>query len=280
MYLLKALIAQLSGALITLASLAVSGSEATGLLGMALMQGGCAAAVAWFLRSPVWWLALHLVFAPAIVLAWSMQWPAYVYLAGFVLLCALSPGAVGARIPLFSTNAATARTVLRTLPRDRTLCVVDLGCGTGAMLRRLARARPDCRFEGIEYAPLACAIARWRTRGLANCHVRRADFWRESLAGYDVVYAFLSPAPMARLADKLRAELAAGAMMISNSFPLPDVPPARTIVARGRIRPLYYYSGAALRQPSPKRRRTRAFARHGNELPDTRSAPANLFRRN
>lgn len=280
MYLLKALIAQLSGVLISLAMLAISGSVATGLLGMALMQGGCAAAVAWFLRSPVWWLALHLVFAPAVVLAWSMQWPTYVYLAGFLLLCALSPGAVGARIPLFSTNAATARAVLRTLPRDRALRVIDLGCGTGAMLRRLARARPDCRFEGIEYAPLACAIARWRTRGLANCHVRRADFWRESLAGYDVVYAFLSPAPMARLADKLRAELAPGAMMISNSFPLPDVPPARTIAARGRIRPLHYYSDAELRQTLPKDRRARALARAGNTLADVHPSPPDLFRRN
>lgn len=280
MYLLKALIAQLSGVLISLAMLAVSGSVASSLLGMALMQGGCAAAVAWFLRSPVWWLALHLVFAPAVVLAWSMQWPTYVYLAGFLLLCALSPGAVGARIPLFSTNAATARTVLRTLPRDRALRVIDLGCGTGAMLRRLAQARPDCRFDGVEYAPLACAIARWRTRGLANCHVRRADFWRESLAGYDVVYAFLSPAPMARLADKLRAELAPGAMMISNSFPLPDVPPARTIAARGRIRQLHYYSDAELRQALPKNRRARALARAGNTLADVRPSPPDLFRRN
>ena len=51
--------------------------------------------------------------------------------------------------------------------------------------------------------------------------VRRDDFWPEPLASYDFVYAFLSPAPMPRLWEKARAEMAPGALLVSNSFKVP-----------------------------------------------------------
>lgn len=41
--------------------------------------------------------------------------------------------------------------------------VLDAGCGTGGLLRRLQAARPDWRLTGLDFSPLACALARERT---------------------------------------------------------------------------------------------------------------------
>ncbi len=62
------------------------------------------------------------------------------------------------------------------------------------------------------------------------------------MGDYDVVYAFLSPAPMPRLWEKAGIEMAPGAMLISNSFVVPDVAPVAVItVDDRRATRLYVY---------------------------------------
>ena len=43
--------------------------------------------------------------------------------------------------------------------------VLDAGCGTGGLLRRLAEAQPGWRLTGLDFSPLACELARGRTGG-------------------------------------------------------------------------------------------------------------------
>jgi hypothetical protein len=53
--------------------------------------------------------------------------------------------------------------------------------------------------------------------------------WRERLNDYDVVYTFLSPAPMPQVWEKAVAEMKSGSLFITNSFPVPA--PASEVVA-------------------------------------------------
>jgi SAM-dependent methyltransferase len=147
-------------------------------------------------------------------------------------------------VPLYLTNRATAEALLKLLPA--TSCrVLDLGCGDGGLLRRLAAARPDCIFTGIEHAPLTALLARLRNLWRANVTIRRGDFWQEPLGGYAVVYAFLSPAPMLELWSKAGAEMAPGALLVSNSFEVPGIEPETTVtVADRRNTHLYLYHPA------------------------------------
>ena len=94
--------------------------------------------------------------------------------------------------------------------------------------------RPGARLEGVEIAPLPALVAWLRLRGIPQCRVRRADLWRLDLSQYDVVYAFLSPAPMAALWDKVRREMRPGTLFVSNSFPVPGVDPDRVLPLAGR----------------------------------------------
>jgi SAM-dependent methyltransferase len=223
-----------------------SGEVAFGaLLGFAFFQGACAAFVSHKLEAPRWWLAIHLGFLPLVVLASRLAVAPGWYLAAFVLLLLVFWRTDRSRVPLYLSNAATADAVVALLP-DTPCHVIDLGCGSGGLLRRLAKARPDCDFLGIEHAPLTWLWARLATLGLPNCRVRLGDFWAQHLGLFDVVYAFLSPAPMARLGAKADGEMRTGSLLVSNSFPVPDREPARVVeVEDPRRTRLYCYRAGA-----------------------------------
>ncbi|MDP3440867.1 MAG: class I SAM-dependent methyltransferase, partial [Azonexus sp.] len=78
--------------------------------------------------------------------------------------------------------------------------------------------------------------------GRPNISWRWEDMWQVRLDDFDVVYAFLSPAPMPRLWEKIQAEMKPGSLFISNSFPVPGVVPSHIIeVECTPPRPLYCY---------------------------------------
>ena len=241
-----AILAQAFGALIAVALVQLAYPKLFALpLVVAVVQGLCAAGVSHKLEAPRWWLAIHLGFMPLVVAAASLGLDPLWYLGGFVLLLLVFWRTDTSRVPLYLTNSNTAVALLDLLPA--TPChVLDLGCGDGRLLRRLARARPDCDFLGIEHAPLPFLWAWLAALGLRNCRIRRGDFWRRPLGLFDVVYAFLSPAPMPRLWTKASAELRPGALLISNSFDVPNIAPARVVDVDDRRRTrLYCYLPAA-----------------------------------
>jgi hypothetical protein len=200
---------------------------------LAMLQGGVAALISFRQNAPRWWLPIHLAFAPLVVIVHGLDIPPGWFLGAFVLLLLVFWRTDTSRVPLYLTNRDTAAALLKLLPA-MPCKVLDLGCGDGGLLRRLALARPDCRFVGIEHAPLPWLVALLRATGLPNLSVRRGDFWCESLHGHDLVYAFLSPAPMPRLWEKAGAEMTPGAQLVSNSFAVPDVAPAAVIAVNDR----------------------------------------------
>lgn len=239
---LKAIAAQVLGWL-AVAGLLLSGSlPGHSLLGLALIQGSFAAGTSLALRSDRWWLPIHLLFSPALVLASSLHLDPRWFLGAFVLLALVYWSSFRTQVPLYLSNRITAQVLLELLPTDKSLCVMDLGCGTGGLLKRLALERPLIRFDGVETAPLPWLVALLTTRSLDNCHIVRGDFWRHPLRDYGLVYAFLSPVPMARLWAKACREMAPGSLLVSNSFPVPDVQAERILsVPDKRQTMLYLY---------------------------------------
>jgi hypothetical protein len=213
-------------------------------LALAGIQGLCAALVSHLLRGPVWWLPIHLGFMPLAVLALGLGLPSWIWLAGFALLLLVFWRTDRSRVPLYLTNAMASEALATLLPAEP-VAMVDLGCGDGGLLRRLARARPDCRFVGFEHAPLTWAWAWLSCRRRPNVQIRFGDFWSHPLGDYALVYAFLSPVPMQQLWLKAKAEMKPDALLVSNSFAVPDVPPESTVqVADARQTRLYCYRPA------------------------------------
>jgi hypothetical protein len=238
---LKALLAQLFSLGAAIAVSAGTSALPIGGWSFVLAQGAAAALAAAALRSAPWWLPIHLAFAPALLAATRLQIAPAWYLGAFVVLVLVYWSSFRTQVPLFLSNRATAEALSALIPQAKGQRVADLGSGTGGLLLRLARSRPDCMFVGIEAAPLPFAIARI-TKRRANLDMRWGDFWSGSLGEFDVVYAFLSPVPMARLWAKARAEMRPGSLLVSNSFPVPDLAPTRTVeVADRRRTRLYCY---------------------------------------
>ncbi|WP_407276575.1 glutamine amidotransferase-related protein [Halothiobacillus sp. DCM-1] len=197
-----------------------AGAPAIPLWVLALIVGAASMAVGWrFL--PGWWRPVLFFLPLAAVLSLSVN-PWLLLMVALVLL-ALQWNAIFTRIPLYRADAVVADTLLADLRQSGARRLLDIGCGDGRLLWRLARAMPDGQFVGIESAPILWLIARWRCRRLKNCVIRFGDFWAADWAGFDRVFAFLSPEPMLRVWRKAGRELPPGGRLLSLAFPVPGV---------------------------------------------------------
>ncbi|MFZ4538767.1 class I SAM-dependent methyltransferase [Propionivibrio sp.] len=189
----------------------------------ALAIGAVALLIAILTRQPWWWWLIHALFAP---LAWGISAlsidPGW-FLLAFILLLLVYRGALSGQIPLYLSNNDTAAALAQLMPTRPGMRFIDLGAGIGSVVLPLAKAQPETQFTGVENAPATWLAGYFRTAGLANCKWRWGDIWRVNLAGYDVVYAFLSPAPMPALWEKIQGEMRPGSLFISNSFAIPGV---------------------------------------------------------
>lgn len=195
-------------------------------LAAGLLQGVLAASIGNWLGLSRWWWWLNLGFVPALLLANGAALPAWVFLAGFMLVLLFNWNSIGERVPLYLTGSR-GRHELATLLARRPpgFCFIDLGCGPAGMLLWLSRRFPEARFIGVETAPLPFALAWLRSLPRSNCHIRYENLWHSDLSRVDVAYGFLSPAPMQKLWDKARAELPVGGWFISNTFEVPGTSP-------------------------------------------------------
>ena len=189
---------------------------------------GLAVGFGWLMGLAPWWLAINAVFVPALSLGLSAEISPLWALAGFVALVLVYGGIWRSRVPLFFTSGRTVD-ALRALLPGGAVRFVDLGCGDARVLTRLAADRPGSRFEGVEQAWVPWLLARLRCRlSRSDCAVRRADLWATDLSGYDVVYAYLSPAVMLELWEKARREMRPGSRLIS-AFEVPGVAASESV---------------------------------------------------
>ena len=196
----------------------------------ALAQGVLAASLGRWLGLARWWWWLNLLFVPALLLSSGAPVPGWVFLVAFVLLLLLNWNSLIERVPLYLSGARCREQLAALLATQAVgFRFIDLGCGPAGTLLHLARRFPEAQFVGVETAPLTFAIAWLRCLAQGNCRVRYASLWRTDLSAFEVVYCFLSPAPMPALWDKARGQMKAGAWLISNSFEVPGVAAHRSI---------------------------------------------------
>jgi hypothetical protein len=181
--------------------------------------------VAYFLGLAAPWIALNGILPLAAAVTTAVEIPQYVFLAPLVILGLVYAPAFWTRVPYYPTSRETYPLVLAELPTDRPFTFVDIGCGFGDLIFFLAQHRPQGHFIGIEIGFIPMAYARVKALILRRAvTIQFQSMWSVSYADYDFVYAFLSPAPMPRLWDKLSGEMNEGSTFFSNTFPVPATP--------------------------------------------------------
>lgn len=200
------------------------------LLPILVLQGGTAAVVGVLFRLATWWMPIQALLPAAAWWAKDLGVPAWVWFALAAGLGLVYWNSARGQVPLYLSNRKT-RDAMAALVPGGAVKVLDLGCGPAGTILGIARARPEAECVGIESAP-PLALFAWVRRligGPGNATIRFGDFWNLDLRPFDVVYAFLSPVPMARLFAKVNAEMRPGTLFISNSFDVPGEQPHRIV---------------------------------------------------
>jgi SAM-dependent methyltransferase len=120
--------------------------------------------------------------------------------------------------------------------------LVDLGCGDGRVLRE-AQKRYGVRAVGYEINPLAYLKARLFSFGFNKVKIKRQNFWEADLSDADVVFCYLYPDVMKRLAAKLVSGLKPGSVIVSSNFSLPGLVPSKIVRLRRSLHndPIFIY---------------------------------------
>ncbi|MDO9168260.1 MAG: hypothetical protein Q7U18_04085 [Methylobacter sp.] len=217
--LLKAFAAQAMGLTVTITLAWMSPVLFHGSWRLALIQGAAAALWSTVLRQRYWWILIHLLFLPMAIAMLTLQLSSWLYLSIVLLLALVFWGTVKGDVPLFLSSSAVADAVATLVEQENASVFADLGAGVGSVAVPLAQRRA-IKIDAWERAPLPWLITASRCRKLPNACVKRASLWECDLAGYDVVFAFLSPAVMVKLGEKVGNEMRSGSLFISSSFPI------------------------------------------------------------
>jgi hypothetical protein len=195
------------------------------------------------LKLPNWWVPINFVFPIATYLCLSSSIPAWVYPSCFSILILIYWNAAGERVPLYLSNSTTWRAI-GDLTSQQSGAFLDLGCGLGGIIFYLSKRYPEKRCIGIESAPLPFIIAKVRQliSSQTNIEIRYGNFWHQDFSTYGSIYAFLSPAPMEQLLEKISNEMPRGGLFISNSFATFKTRPSQIVTLEdGRQTELYIW---------------------------------------
>jgi len=150
--------------------------------------------------------------------------------------------------------------VLRAGPAE----VLDAGCGTGGLIRRVASVHPAWRWTGVDSSPLACALARARTDAeIREARVEALPFGEgrfDAVGSMDVLYHLDDDG--AALRESLRV-LRPGGVLIVNVPAYPWLWSYHDEAVEGRRR--YTRAGILALLAGAGFERARAF--HWNGLP-------------
>jgi len=100
--------------------------------------------------------------------------------------------------------------------------IIDLGCGSGALLLPLAKEFPEHEFIGLEWdiVPLTMGKVKAKMAGLTNIRFVKGDYMKESHADMDLILCYVHKVTGEPLGKKLAKEIKETAVVISEMFPL------------------------------------------------------------
>jgi hypothetical protein len=101
----------------------------------------------------------------------------------------------------------------------------------------------DQNTIGYEINPVAYLKARLFSLGPNNIKIRRENFWEADLSDADVVFCYLYPDVMKKLAAKFTVDLKPGTVVVSSNFSLPGFIPSKIIRLESSWQndPMYVY---------------------------------------
>jgi hypothetical protein len=132
--------------------------------------------------------------------------------------------------PYFKTPKKAVQEALRAAGAKPGQTLYDLGAGDGKIIW-LAEKEFGLKAVGFELSPIVYPIARINLffHGIKKSRLYCRNFYKQNLAGADIVFCFLSSRSMAKLKPKFEQELTPGSHVISYAFSIPGWRPIEVI---------------------------------------------------
>jgi len=193
-------------------------------------QGLIAATLTIAIGMAPWWRYIQLIFPLAILLTRSWDIPSYLYLLAFLFSTSLFWSTFRTQVPFYPSRSRTWDLVANRLPDHQNLKVMEIGSGLGDFSMRMAQRKPNFIISGIEIAPLPWCISYLRGKfKKSKAKFTMGDYQKINFADFDVIFAYLSPAAMPGLWDKVSKEMHPSSLLISHEFDIPDVKPSEIL---------------------------------------------------
>lgn len=131
-------------------------------------------------------------------------------------------------VPFLPTHRKQALAMMEIAALRPGMRIIDLGSGAGRLL--FLAAEHGAEAAGYELNPVLYfwTLLVIKLKGLSGrVSVRCQSLYQADLSAADVVFAFLFPKPMEKLAPKLFTELKPGATIISYAFSIPGHTPIK-----------------------------------------------------
>ena len=135
--------------------------------------------------------------------------------------------------------------------------IYELGSGWGGLSRALADHFPGQPVVGIEFSPLPFLVALARNIVIPkqNLTLQFGSFLNADISDAALVVCYLSPNVLTKLRLKMERELGSDALVLSNTFRIPEWKPVATGVAPDMYRsPVYLYERSGAVAPSSQDR--------------------------
>lgn len=118
---------------------------------------------------------------------------------------------------------------------------LELGSGDGRVTR-LAVKKFGVIGRGVDIHPLLVWYANWVANfQLLNAHFNRQDFFQTDLGQADVIFVFLHPKSLKKLAAKFLSECQSGTLIISHGFKIAGLEQKLIKTQKRRLFSTYFY---------------------------------------
>lgn len=148
------------------------------------------------------------------------------------------------RVPYVPTPQPIVDEMIRLAKLQPGQTVFDLGAGDGRLLTTAKSVQPNLTAIGYELMPsvwMMSEVKAWLKK--VKVDLRWGNSFRADLTSANVIFLYLFPEAMKKLAGKFDEQLQPGTKVISHAFQFKDRTPVETstIHCRGRDRQMYVY---------------------------------------
>ncbi len=142
------------------------------------------------------------------------------------------------------SSSTAFKAVSQLIDESSTGTVVDLGCGWGNLVIRLARRYPQRQVIGYELSLLPWLTTKIirKCLGLKNLTLYKQDFYKADFYEASLLICYLEPKAMHKIEKKLAEQPGKVNYLISNNFALPTWTPVKVIRLNDFYKsPVYIY---------------------------------------